>query len=150
MAHQTPADGAACACCFDDLSSENYVEYRVSETAEWLACKYCQTCTETIQGSQYQTYLDNVEKATCAAALRRLLTAGPPLYLKDKEALPVPEGADVVELWYASDGQIHSAKLPGAPEGAARDAKWEELKAANLVRLDTLPDTTELEATKAE
>ncbi len=126
------------------------MEYRVDPQSPWLACKYCQACTQHIQSAQYQTYLDNVQNAICAAALRRLLKAGPPLYLADKEALPVPEDKAATELWFASDGEVHSAKLPGAPEGAEREAKWEELRKEHSPRLDTLPDSTELEAAAKE
>lgn len=40
--HKTPAPGAECACCFDDIESENYVEYRTGEGEtypEWRGSK---------------------------------------------------------------------------------------------------------------
>ena len=61
--------------------------------------------------------------------MRRLLDAGPPIYVSDKHAMPVPEGdTHIIKLWYASDSQERSAVLEGALQGAARDELWDELK----------------------
>eukprot|EP00968_Pinguiococcus_pyrenoidosus_P001713 scaffold78_cov265-Pinguiococcus_pyrenoidosus.AAC.2 len=74
--------------------------------------------------------MDRVKKSTCAAEMRRLMEAGPPIYVSDKHGLPLPEGdTHVAMLWYASDGEERSSKLEGAPEGAERDELWQSLKA---------------------
>ncbi|CAM9715916.1 unnamed protein product, partial [Heterosigma akashiwo] len=43
MSHNSPEDGAECLCCYDDVDSSNYVEYKASEDGEWLPAKFCQT-----------------------------------------------------------------------------------------------------------
>ena len=35
-AHGAPAEGATCMCCWDDVSSENYVEYKFESASNWL------------------------------------------------------------------------------------------------------------------
>jgi hypothetical protein len=48
---------------------------------------------------QFQKYLDDVEKAArdCARAVRRLVEKGPPIWLSDSNALPIPEGDTHIE-----------------------------------------------------
>ena len=35
-AHGAPAEGATCMCCWDDVSLENYVEYKFESSSNWL------------------------------------------------------------------------------------------------------------------
>jgi hypothetical protein len=63
---------------------------------------------------QYQRYLDDVEKAArdCAAAVRRLVTKGPPMYINDAHGMPLPEGdTHIAQLWFADDDSEISAFL---------------------------------------
>ena len=63
---------------------------------------------------QFQRYLDDVEKAAkdCAAAVRRLVNKGPPMYISDPHGLPVPEeDTHVDKIWFASEGTESSAFL---------------------------------------
>lgn len=79
----------------------------------------------------YSTFVNRVKTTDCQAELRRLLATGPPIYISDKHAMPLPEhngDTHVCKLWYASDNLERSAKLTNAVEGAERDALWEELK----------------------
>jgi|MesohylFT_1024984.scaffolds.fasta_scaffold477611_1 hypothetical protein len=34
-AHGAPVEGATCMCCWDDVTSDNYVEYRFESSASW-------------------------------------------------------------------------------------------------------------------
>tara|TARA_R110002050_G_scaffold230857_7_gene366655 strand:+ start:1395 stop:1637 length:243 start_codon:yes stop_codon:yes gene_type:complete len=57
--------------------------------------------------------------------VRRLVAKGPPVYLSDEQALPLPEGDTHIELvWFASDNREESAKLKGAVEGEEREKLW--------------------------
>ena len=81
--------------------------------------------------SLQSTFVNRVKTTDCQAELRRLLATGPPIYISDKHAMPLPEhtgDTHVCKLWYASDNLERSAKLSNAVEGAERDALWEELK----------------------
>jgi hypothetical protein len=124
--HSTPAEGVNCMCCWDDISSANYVEYRPASGSAWLASGYCQTCIEELIRTQWQVYVSGIEKSTCRAEMKRLLGRGPPINLRDSKALACPDEGEVHELWYTSDNQIHSAKLLGSLEGEERDKFWKE------------------------
>ena len=61
------------------------------------------------------------------------------LPIKDKHALPIPEGdSHISELWFASDGLIRTAKLKGCIEGAERQKLWDE----QMSVFETLPEET--------
>jgi len=78
--------------------------------------------------------LKDVEKAAkdCAAAVRRIVTKGPPQYLSDcnhPDAMPLSEGdTHVSQFWYMNGDRTVSGRLPDAPEGAAREALWNSQK----------------------
>ena len=105
----------------------------------WLPSLYCQQCLESqFIAQQWQTYLDNIAKADCAAALRRLITKPPPINVKDA-GLPCEDNStadddtergegEVHSFWYASDGAEHSAKLHGSLLGEERRRFWEDKK----------------------
>jgi len=81
--------------------------------------------------SQFQRFLDNVQKTGCKAELRRLVMQGPPIYISDRHALPLADkdkDTHVCKLWYADDGLERSAKLKGALEGDERNALWEKIR----------------------
>ena len=138
MSHGTAATGSACACCWEDLSDENYVEYRASADGEWKASGFCQDCVGHLLQTQWKTYTEGLAKSTCKAEQRRMLEKGPPINISDKTAMPCPDGtekgnAEVHSLWYKSDGEEHSAQLEGALIGEERKTFWDEQKAFYIV-----------------
>ncbi len=137
-AHGSPIKDSSCACCWEDLSVENYVEYRAQADGEWKPSGFCEDCVKMLLQSQWKTYTDGLAKTTCKAEQRRMLEKGPPINVSDKSALPCPDGtekgnAEVHSLWYMSDGQEHSAQLEGALTGEDRTRYWEEQKAFYIV-----------------
>ena len=73
--------------------------------------------------------MDRVQKSDCEAELRRLMEAGPPIYIKDDHGFPLDDGdTHIVKLWFASDDEERSAKLVGAVEGDEREELWNTLK----------------------
>mmetsp|Transcript_39885 Transcript_39885/g.96231 ORF Transcript_39885/g.96231 Transcript_39885/m.96231 type:complete len:90 (+) Transcript_39885:399-668(+) len=69
-----------------------------------------------------------VKTTDCQAELRRLLASGPPIYISDKHAMPLPDGdTHIVKLWYSSDSQERPAVLEGALQGQDRKKLWDEL-----------------------
>ena len=59
---------------------------------------------------QFKLYVDGVAKSDCRAALRRYIEAGPPVWLAEPVALPVPE----VGAFFFLGCCAHScAALPG-------------------------------------
>lgn len=113
---EVPAE-LTCACCWDDITSSNYVEYKASESSEWLTSGYCMTCIEQLIETQWDQYVNGLANSTCKAEQRRLLNRGPPINIRDPKALPCPDDAEVFQLWYMIDNSTHSAKLKGSLEG---------------------------------
>ena len=70
-----------------------------------------------------------MQKSDCARELRRLLTAGPPIWLADKNALPLSEGeSHICKVWFSKDNREVTAQLKGAVTGEERQALWDNLK----------------------
>ena len=116
-AHKSPAEGATCMSCWDDIDASNYVEFKASESGEWVPSGFCEVCIAYLLKTQWETYTTALAKTTCKAEQRRLLKSGPPINIKDAKALPCPDEAETHSLWYMSDGQVHSAKLEGSLVG---------------------------------
>jgi hypothetical protein len=72
----------------DDITEEekNYCEYLTMPSKTWHASGFSGPIVRDMLHGQFATYLANVEKASndCAAAVRRLVAKGPPLYIEDK------------------------------------------------------------------
>jgi len=127
--HKSPAGD--CVYCCDEINPSTYVEYRAVSDGPWFPSVYCSGCLKAhFIESQWAKYLENVEKADCAAALRRLLSCPPPLNVKDA-GLPCKDNGhnDEVQLfWYSSTKSEGSAKLKDSLEGEARLNFWQEKK----------------------
>jgi len=137
--------------CCDELTPENYVEYQAVANGPWLPAMYCQACTEEhFINAQWGRYLENIAKADCAAALRRVLSAPPQINIKDQGFKCEGEGSngEVYALWYASDQAVHSAKLKDSLVGEERDKFWAE-KQAFLTATELQEEITKQEAAAA-
>jgi hypothetical protein len=118
-----------CMISMEDITEEdgNYCEYQTSPSGAWHPAKCEAANVQHLVDTQYQKYIDNIQKADCAAAARRLMAKGPPEWVADKHMMPVPEGdTHVCRLWYASDNKERTASLAGAVHGEARVALWAE------------------------
>lgn len=125
--HAAPPAGAECLCCMGDLDATNYVEYQVKGSDLWYPSLFCSMCVGQLLDSKWKDYQHLLETATCEAMVRRLLEHLP-LNLKDRLALPCPDDGEVVQLWYASDKQTHSAQLNGVPTGEEREKYIKHMK----------------------
>lgn len=96
-----------------------------------VSCNVFSAATQkTLQllDSQFEQYVARVKKTDCQAELRRLLQAGPPIYVSDKHGFPLEDhDTHVCRLWFAVDGKERTSKLKGALEGVERDKLWQEL-----------------------
>lgn len=126
--HQLPVEGGLCQCCYSDIDSSNYVEYR-GEDEKWYVSGYCQMCVEYLLSSQWSDYVTRLQKTTCKAEQRRMLARGPPEYLRDEKMFMEVPDSEVRWLWYMSDSSVKSARLEGALEGEERMAYWNEQRA---------------------
>jgi hypothetical protein len=129
--HGKPAEGMECLASMDDITEEegNYCEYQTAPSGAWHPALFAADVVEQLITTQFHTYMKKVQEADCKAELRRLVAKGPPVWLEDKHALPVPEGdTHVCQVWFAKTDEEKSAKLDGAIEGEAREKLWAELK----------------------
>ncbi|GKY97332.1 hypothetical protein MPSEU_000691600 [Mayamaea pseudoterrestris] len=127
--HGVPPDGMECLCTMEDITEENYVEYQSYPSLKWSPALYEQSVVEELLKTQFHDYVQRLGTSNCQAELRRMLGKGPPIYIEDVNALPLPDGDEYIcQLYYSSDGQERSAMLDGAVQGDERQALWDELK----------------------
>eukprot|EP00389_Voromonas_pontica_P008495 GDKH01012885.1.p1 GENE.GDKH01012885.1~~GDKH01012885.1.p1 ORF type:complete len:217 (+),score=26.56 GDKH01012885.1:1-651(+) len=126
--HKSPPEGMECLVCFDDISDENYVEYRTNAQSPWFAGKFCESCLGRLMDSQFEKYTSDLAKTTCAREQRALLARGPPINVWDPNAFPEAGQEEVFALWFSSDKAEHPAKLKGCLEGDERLKWWEDQK----------------------
>ena len=134
--HGKPTDGMECFATMEDITEEdgNYVEYQTAPSMLWHPSQYERSTVENLLNTQFHDYVEKVRTTDCQATLRRLLEKGPPVYLEDKHALPLPENeTHICQVWFAGDNTERSAKLDGAVDGEERDKLWEELKSFIVV-----------------
>lgn len=123
-----------CLCCMETITPEIICRYKSKKCSEWKQAMYCCICTQVILGSQYHTFMKQIELAAagspeaCKKAIRTMIERGSPIYLSDKNAFPVDDDDEVSVLFYGSDGAERSAKLDGALEGAAHKEQWDFYK----------------------
>uniref|UniRef100_A0A7S2SMM4 Uncharacterized protein n=1 Tax=Mucochytrium quahogii TaxID=96639 RepID=A0A7S2SMM4_9STRA len=130
--HGEPREGLTCKATWEDITTLTYCEYRTQPSGKWLPAEFSSDTIDHLLSTQFGKYLSDVEKAAkdCAAAVRRLVTKGPPVYLADANALPLPEGDTHIDMiWYSRDNTEHSAQLKGALTGDERQALWDSQKA---------------------
>ena len=119
----------------EDIDHTNYVEYQTFPSLAWKPCLFAAETVESMhsgESNQYAQYMERIQKSDCKAEMKRLLDAGPPVWVGDKHAMPLPEGdTHVVKLWFMNGDREVSAMLRGATDGAARQALWDELRAVH-------------------
>ncbi|KAF8821078.1 hypothetical protein IE077_000354 [Cardiosporidium cionae] len=126
--HGTPTGKENCLVCFDSITEELYVEYKVNEKSEWFPSKFCSNCIEEIQKTQYQKFIRNFTDSDCQREQRRLLLKGPPINLYDQHGFPEAGSQEIHSLWYYDSKQINSAKLKDSVEGEDRKLLWDKMK----------------------
>ena len=69
---------------------------------------------------QYTSYMERMQKTDCKAEMKRLLEAGPPIWISDKHALPLKDGeTHVCKLWFSAE-EGGGEEVSGMLEGAGR------------------------------
>lgn len=129
MTHGQPSAGMECLATMDDITSENYCEYKTEPSGTWHPSLFSKPVVVELQNTQFVQYMEAVQKPDCKAELRRLLKTGPPTFIYDKHALALPEGdTHISTLWFMDSDTEVSALLVDAKEGEQRIKLWEELK----------------------
>lgn len=127
-----------CSICFDEITKDNYVLYKDKEDTLWLKSNYCKSCIQYLISTQWERYVDSVDKANCAAELRRLLELGPPINLREKSFICNNERSEVYKLYYDSGEQ--SAKLNGSLTGVELD-DWLKNQQETLLLIEKFEST---------
>jgi hypothetical protein len=110
------------------------VEYQTSPSMLWHPCHYERSVVENLLQTQFYDYVERVRTTDCQATLRRLLAGGPPIYIHDKHAMPLPEGeSHICAIWFADTNIEQSSQLVGAVIGEERERLWTELKSFIVV-----------------
>ena len=117
--HGTPSEGMECMATMDDITEDeqNYCEYQTQPSGHWSPSLYSADVVRRLIRTQFAEYVDGVRKSDCAADLKRRLAKGPPIWVEDKHALPIPEGdTHISRVWFAEDKKEYSAKLKDCVE----------------------------------
>ena len=117
--HGTPDEDMECMATMEDITDDdkNYCEYQTAPSGKWHKSKYSAGTVRRLITHQFPEYVSGVRKADCAADLKRRLAKGPPIYVEDKHAMPIPEDdTHICRIWFAEDGKEYSAKLKGCVE----------------------------------
>ena len=118
-AHGAPTDGMECMATMEDITEEdkNYCEFQTMPSGKWHPALYSSEVVKRLIKTQFADYVAGVRKADCAADLKRRLNKGPPIWVEDKHALPVPEeDTHICRVWFAEEGKEYSAKLKDCVE----------------------------------
>lgn len=137
--HGPVPEGLECLVTLEDIDESNYVEYQIRPRNTWRPAKMEETIVRQLLRSQFHEYIHRVKTTNCQAELKRLLTAGPPIYIADPHGLPLWDDDEdddettttvshVGMLWFASTDTEVSAVLDGAVQGEEREMLWAELK----------------------
>jgi len=130
--HGTPPEGMECLAMMEDIDESNYVEYESAPSGRWRPALYAAETVEHMHANQFKTWMERMEKSDCQAEIKRLLTAGPPVWIADKNGLPLDDGeTHVSRLWFMNGDREVSAMLAGAVDGDARQTLWDELKSVH-------------------
>jgi hypothetical protein len=139
--HGPVPEGLECMVTMEDIDETNYVEYQCWPSGTWRSANIEESVVRQLRKTQFHNYIARVKTTDCQAELKRLLTAGPPIYISDPHGLPIStssseedvvveteEDSHIGALWFASTDTVMSAVLDGAVQGEERDMLWAELK----------------------
>mmetsp|Transcript_10554 Transcript_10554/g.33740 ORF Transcript_10554/g.33740 Transcript_10554/m.33740 type:complete len:148 (+) Transcript_10554:70-513(+) len=141
-ARQVP-EGLECMITLEDIDETNYCEYQTAPSLLWFPAKAASAAIEELRRTQFKQFMERLETTDCEAEMRRLQEKGPPIYVEDKNVLPLPEGeTHVSRLWYLADDAEISAKLEGALEGDDHQRLWDELKEVHAATQASQPNPT--------
>jgi len=111
------------------VENDNYCFYKTMPSGTWHPSKFCIYIVEELLNTQFDKYIHNINSSDCLAELKRLLDKGPPIYISDDNALPIPNSdLYISDLWFSNTKTIKSAILKNAKLDKERQILWEKLK----------------------
>ena len=121
----TVEQGTSCSVCFEDMTPEIFVVYKVTQNNDWVPFTYCNECLTYIMESQWETYVSGLRKADCEATLRKLIEVGPPSHFRDPR---IENGAELFQ--FMCNSNVISGKLRNSLDGEVLsqfDAKLKDI-----------------------
>lgn len=99
----------SCKLCFEDITDDSIVKYRMSEIDEFKKFVYCSECLELLIDGQWDKYVTNLKKVDCEKSLLSLVNDGPPINFRDTY---IEDNKEIYEFYY--NNKVSSAKLKGS------------------------------------
>ena len=124
-----------CSVCCDNIDENNFVLYKDQKDADWKSSTFCVSCIKHMLATSWATYVNKIEKADCAEALKRAVNIGPPINFRDTGLVCDNESKEVESFYY--DGRIQLAKLEGSLIDEERNKWWEKLK-SEIKKMDEM------------
>jgi hypothetical protein len=124
-----------CVVCCDTIDEKTFVLYKDQKEGEWKSSSFCSSCVKHMIKTSWKTYVDKIEKADCADALKKSVNIGPPINFRD-QGVPCENKTKEVQSFYY-DGESQSAKLEGSLIGEERTKWWDNVK-AEIKRMEEL------------
>ena len=147
--HGHPEEGMECLATMEDITTEdgNYCEYQTAPSNRWHPSKYSTDVVRRLLRTQFDEYGAGVRKADCHAELRRRLGKGPPIWIEDKHALPLPKVRSRIGL--QSGAHSVAARIAATPGGGSRPSTPAPPRPAHSPATPAAPATPATPATLA-
>lgn len=111
-----------CKVCFEDLTNDINVMYKLSITDEFKDFDYCSICLDELINSQWNKFVNELKKVDCEEVLNRLIILGPPINFRDHS---IEDNKEIHEFYF--NNQIHSAKLKNSFNKENNEKLWKRL-----------------------
>ena len=110
--HGKPNSEMTCLCTWDYITNNEYVEYQTVPSGKWHASLFGYETIQMLLNTQFNNYIENIQKTDCKKELKRLLDLGPPIWISDIHGLPIPKGdTNISKLWYMKNNLETTARL---------------------------------------
>jgi len=107
-----------CKLCFNKLTLDTFVMYRLNENDDYKSLIYCIDCLNEIKETQWQHYINAIKTADCEKSLINLIKSKPPIHFRDTY---IENNKEIYDFLYK--GEPYSSRL----KGALTNEKCEEL-----------------------
>jgi hypothetical protein len=95
-----------CGLCFEDLTPETHILFRMEQNAPWQNLVYCKDCLHALMNDKWNRYFNVLKTEECRATLKTLIEIGPPTRFRDNG---IEKNCEIYEFYY--DDKIYPATL---------------------------------------
>ena len=111
-----------CKLCFNELTTDTVVMYRLTENTNYKIFSYCIECLNILKETQWSKYIHDLKNADCEKSFIALIKSKPPTHFRDS---CIEDNKEIYDFLYK--GEIYSAKLKGALKEEKREALYTQL-----------------------